>query len=194
MVADPRQFFASMSVEEYQTLSRNTPDARYEYADGVVTLMSGGTSEHADIAGNIYVEFHAQFQSGPCHVYNSDMRVQVSETRYYFPDITITCDVADRQRGVDMVQSPRVVVEVLSPSTIAKDRGEKFIAYQSCLSIQEYVLVSTHTPCVEVYRRGDKNGAKWTYQRYGQEEVVMLESVDVCLPMPVIYHNIKLEL
>ena len=91
------------------------------------------------------------------------------------------------------MRGPRVVVEVLLPSTVAKDSGEKFIAYQACASIQEYVLVSTHTACVEVYRRGDKDGAKWAYQRYGPEEVVMLESVDVYLPMSVIYRNIKLE-
>lgn len=180
-----------MSVEEYLEVDRAASDARYEYIDGLLTLLAGGTSEHADIAGNVYVALREQFQSGPCHVFNSDMRVQVSETCYFYPDVTITCDVADRQRGVDIVKSPRVIVEVLSKSTAAKDRGEKFIAYLACPSIQEYVLVSTLVPCVEIYRREDEAGAKWAYQRYRPGEDVLLESVDVSLPVDVIYQGIK---
>lgn len=180
-----------MSVEEYFQLDYTYPNLKYEYHDGVVRLMAGGTGEHATIAINTYVALDLHFQSGPCFVRSSDMRVQVSaENDYYFPDVTISCDVADRRRGTKLIRSPRVVVEVLSPSTEKFDRTDKMQVYQACPTIQEIVLISQFAPFVEVFRRNEQDRASWSRTTYGPGEVVAFESVDVYVSMEEIYRKI----
>src|SRR5574337_447880 len=114
----------TMSVEQYFELEENNPDIRYEYQDGYVYMMSGGSANHATISGNIYAILRSLLRGSPCRVYNSDMKVRVSEKRYFHPDVTVTCDPRDRGTA-DVIQSPRLVVEGLSPSTEARDRGRK---------------------------------------------------------------------
>src|SRR5690349_11092570 len=106
-----------MTVQEYFRLDYTIPNEKYEYQDGMIRLMAGGSKEHDDIAFNTRLALKQQFQSGPCSVQGSDMRVQVAENTYFYPDVTVSCDVADRRRGIKVIQSPRIVVEVLSPST-----------------------------------------------------------------------------
>src|SRR5713226_6653911 len=118
-----------MTVQEYFRLDYAYPDAKYEYQDGMIRLMSGGSKAHEDIALNIRLALRIQFQSGPCSVQGSDMRVQVAEGTYFLPDVTLTCDVADRQLTTTLIRSPRVVIEVLSPSTEKTDRTSKLKAY-----------------------------------------------------------------
>ncbi len=104
----------TISVEEYFELEENNPDTRYEYLDGYVYMMSGGSANHAAISGNIYAILKNALRGGPCRVYNSDMKVRVSEQRYFHPDVTVSCDSRDRGT-TSVLQSPRLVVEVLSP-------------------------------------------------------------------------------
>jgi len=92
-----------MSAKEYLTLDATFPNTRYEYHNGMVRLIFGGSAAHATIAGNIYIELRLQFRSGPCTVYNSDMRVLVAEGTYYLPDVSVTCNVDDRRRGLKPV-------------------------------------------------------------------------------------------
>lgn len=146
------QHQAPMTVQEYFLLEESDPDTRYEYADGHVYMMSGGSANHATISGNIYALLRGLLRGGPCRAYNSDMRVQVSETRYFHPDVTVSCDPRDRGT-TDLIQSPRIVVEVLSPSTEVRDRGRKLQYYLACPSIEEYLLVSSRSRRVETYRR-----------------------------------------
>src|SRR5690348_8726321 len=102
-----------MSVEAYLQLDRNTPDAKYEYLDGVARLMSGGSAGHDRIAYNIRAALEENFLSGPCTVFGSDMQTLVgtkSDGRPdYYPDVTVSCDVADRRRDNQLIQSPRIV-------------------------------------------------------------------------------------
>jgi Uma2 family endonuclease len=155
-----------MTVREYFALDYAFPDAKYEYQDGCVRLMSGGTKAHDDIAFNTRFALKQQFRSGPCSVQGSDMRVQVSEATYFFSDVTVTCDVADQRRDNKIIRSPRIVVEVLSPSTEKKDRNEKLRAYQACPTIQEIVLISRFAPYVEVFRRREEDGSEWDHVFY----------------------------
>ena len=114
-----------MSVEEYFELEENNPDTRYEYLDGYVYMMSGGSANHATISGNIHAILRSLLHGGPCRAYNSDMsdmKVRVSEKRYSHPDVIVSCDPRDRGT-VDLIQSPRLVVEVLSPGTEAQRPG-----------------------------------------------------------------------
>src|SRR5437899_7774639 len=129
-----------ISPEEYLEIDRASLNVKYEYEDGRMYAMSGGTIEHAQIAQNLIGALTAHFGEGPCRAFSSDMRVQVAAGKYYLPDVVVTCNPEDIQRGVDIIRSPRFVMEVLSPSTETRDRGKKLITYQACPSIQEYVL------------------------------------------------------
>lgn len=121
----------TMSVEEYFQLEENNPDTRYEYLDGYAYMMSGGSANHATISGNIYAILKNLLRGGPCRAYNSDMKVRVSEKLYFHPDVTVSCDARDRGTA-DFIQSPRIVVEVLSASTEAYDRGRKLQQAMRC--------------------------------------------------------------
>ncbi len=185
-----------MTLAEYFQLDITVPTRKYEYQGGRVRLMAGGSKAHDDIAFNMRAALKQQFLSGPCFVQGSDMRVQVSEAdgTYVYPDVTISCDVADRRRGNKLIRSPRVVVEVLSPSTERDDRTSKLLAYQACPTIHEVVLISQFAPHVEVYRRREE-GTEWGYTFYGPglEEEVVLESVDVTVSLAEIYQGIDFD-
>jgi Uma2 family endonuclease len=185
-----------MSVEAYLQLDQSTPDAKYEYLDGVARLMAGGSAEHDRIAYNIRAALEENFLSGPCTIFGSDMQTLVgmkSDGRpdYYYPDVTVSCDVADRRRGNKLIQAPRIVVEVLSPSTEHIDRGRKLKTYKAYPSVQEIMLVSQFARHVEVYRRGEDD--TWTYALYGPDGGVELSSVDVAITMDEIYKRINFD-
>src|SRR5579859_1743630 len=139
MATNPQ--YSYITLEEYWELDRNS-DVRYEYIDGEVTMMSGGSLRHADISNNIVTLLKARLRGSSCRAYNSDVRVQVPLNRYVFPDATVTCSAEDRDEDV-LIKFPRVIVEVLSPSTELADRVKKLRIYQQCPTIQEYMLVST---------------------------------------------------
>jgi Uma2 family endonuclease len=176
-----------MTVEEYLELDRNSPDVRYEYIDGQVRMMSGGTADHATIAGNIFSILRAALRRTSCRVYNSDMRVRVSETKYVYPDVTVSCDEKDRGQ-IDILESPTFVVEVLSPGTEGYDRGEKSWYYRAHPTIQEYMIVSAHHPVVEVFRKG-KDGL-WLLSTLRLNDEVQLASLEVNFPVKEVYEYI----
>src|SRR5260370_31369452 len=155
MLVDPHRLF--MGVEEYLELDRNSLDARYEYIDGVVTMLAGGTTNHSRICVNVVSLLQAALRGSPCEVFNSDLRVSISSTRYVLPDASVSCDPGDLEGEDDIIYSPCVIVEVLSSSTEATDRGKKFRYYHSCPSIQEYVLISTQEQADDFYRRASDN-------------------------------------
>ncbi len=181
MVANPQRHW--MSVEEYLELERNSPDTRYEYLDGEVIAMAGGTIDHERIALNI-VKWLDDRLEHPCHVHTTDIKVQLNASRYTYPDVHVSCEDADWQGKLEALRSPRLIIEVLSPSTEAYDRGRKFLRYQELASIQEYMLVNWQRQLVEVYRR--ENG-KWIYQHYEPDENVEFASLQLEMPMSVIY-------
>jgi Uma2 family endonuclease len=185
MVAHPQQ--QKISVEDYFLLDQ-TSEIRYEYLDGYAYAMSGGTIAHARIAFTLAKLLDTKLIEGPCRVHTSDVRVQLSEARYVYPDVTVSCDVADHQEQETTIHAPHLVVEVLSPSTEAYDRGQKFLAYQKCATIQEYVLVNTRQQLIEVFRR---QATIWTYQRFESGQVVHLESLDIQLPVTAIYERVS---
>ena len=179
----------TMSVEEYFELEENNPDTRYEYLDGYVYMMSGGSANHATISGNIYTILKNFLRGGPCRVYNSDMKVRVSEKRYFHPDVTVTCDPRDRGTA-DLIQSPRLVIEVLSPSTEAHDRGRKLQCYLACPSIEEYLLVDTRSVRIEIYRKEQK---KWVYDAFEADDEVELTTLGVHFPVIDAYEDVIFE-
>ncbi|HEU0000668.1 MAG TPA: Uma2 family endonuclease [Ktedonobacteraceae bacterium] len=187
MVAQPHR--SLMSVEDYLTLDRESVDARYEYIDGYAYMMSGGTLNHSTICINITSLFRNLLRDSSCRVYNSDARVHLSAMRYVYPDATISCDESDRGTG-DTINSPRLIVEVLSPSTEAYDRGQKFIYYRSCPTILEYVLVDTKLQAIDVYRRASAN--LWTLHIFGPGDQIELASINARFPIAAFYEGVAL--
>ena len=176
-----------MTVEEYLALDRNSENIRYEYIDGVVTMLAGGTANHSRICASITGELIAALRGRRCHVFTSDMRVSISATRYVYPDVSVSCDQRDIQEKGDIIHSPCLIIEVLSPSTMYKDRRQKFLYYQACRSVQEYVLVSTDEQAVDIYRRA--NEELWTVHLFGPGDDVELKSIGLVVPIETIYEN-----
>jgi Uma2 family endonuclease len=187
MATFPEQLY--MTVEEYFELCRNNPDVRYEYIDGQVTMLAGGSLDHSRIASNINRILGTLLLDGPCQTFTSDAALQVSASRYVLPDIAVTCDERDHQ-GKDYLQYPCLLFEVLSPTTEKADRGRKFAYYRNVPTIREYVLVDSLEVSIEVFHREDEH--MWTYRIFEQGEDVLLSSLDIRLSVRDIYRNVIL--
>lgn len=184
-----------MSLEDFFRLIENNSDARYEYLDGEISLMTGGTARHALIGSNLNYILRKALEGSPCLVYNSDAYVQVTEKYCVCPDVTISYDPRDRDDLADedelkVLQYPRIVIEVLSPSTEAKDRGIKSEQYQSCSTMQEFLLVETQSAKIQLYRR--TTGNLWTVQFFRLHEEIELSSIGVTFPVARVYENTRL--
>jgi Uma2 family endonuclease len=176
-----------MTVDEWRELERATPDAKYEYVDGQVYLMSGGSLAHSRISSNTVRAFEDALADGPCYVYNSDASVRLTGSRYTYPDISVSCDPADQPTIEQLqVQAPRVVVEVLSDSTEGKDRIRKANLYRACPTIQEYVLIATKYQAVEVQRRA---GDEWTLHLFSPDDEIELASLGIRFPLAILYRG-----
>lgn len=177
-----------MTVEEYFQLD-NDPSAKYEYVDGYAVVMSGGSLNHSRIAVNILYEFRSRMQTGPCQAYNSDAKVIIpARGNYLLSDVTVSCDPDDNNGNDQAIRSPRLIIEVLSPSTQSDDRGTKFLQYLTLPSLQEYVLVSSRFQFVEIYRR--QADEKWEYQGYKPDQAVEFKSLNIQLTFAEIYKNV----
>lgn len=174
---------APMTVAEYLAMEA-AGDVKHEYVDGVVHAMAGGTITHDRIANNIRAALVAHLGDGPCIPLGPDVRLRVSPTIYYYPDALVICDEALDPAAIEII-TPRLVVEVLSDGTEARDRGDKFADYQTLPTVEEYVLVGTRRRVVERYRRAD--GGRWTYYRQGYDEMVTLELVGLTIPVAQCY-------
>ena len=134
-----------MSEAAFHELEHLSPDRKYEYLNGMAYLVSAGSVAHDRITRNVGYALDSQLRTGPCRAFGVDVQVLLRTKKdgkkyYVYPDATVSCDAADRRPENMLIESPRVVIEVLSPSTEARDRGVKFKAYQGCPTMQEIVL------------------------------------------------------
>ncbi len=173
-----------MSVDQWRDLLHSSR-VKYEYSDGWVSAMAGGTATHSRIAVSLTHDLEDTLGDGPCRVYNSDIAVRLSPTEYRFPDASVTCDEHDQGEVTD-IASPRLLVEVLSDSTEREDRTVKARLYRACPTVEEYAFIVTRYRAVEVYRRV---GEVWTAEVYLPEDTVALHSIDVRLPVDALYRN-----
>jgi len=175
-----------ISLEEYHEIERNS-EVKYEYADGHIYEMSGETVGHSRIAINMITALGLHLRGNVCRVFNSDIKVLPlgDENPTYHPDVTVTCNPDDCQDDSTAISSPRLIIEVLSPSTFARDRDEKFDVYLACPTVEEYVMVSSHHQRVEVYHRESVN--TWGNIQYTAGEVITLTSVGLTIPVAEIY-------
>lgn len=172
--------------------SERNADVKSEFLDGEIFAMAGASREHNLIAANIVRELGNQLLDRPCNAYSSDLKVRIERVNTYtYPDITVACDpeqFEDRHR--DVLLNPLVIIEILSESTEAYDRGRKFAHYQFIPSLLEYILISQHLPRVERFIR--QKDATWIYSRYdGMNDIVSIESVGCELAVSEIYRKIS---
>ena len=186
MAVEHSAHYERMSLEEYLTLVEQDPEHAYEYLDGRVYMMTGGSPDHSIIGSNLNGLLQAFLRGRRCIVYNSDVYVQLSEHYRVCPDVTVSCDPRDRG-AQEVIRYPSLVAEVLSPTTEARDRGQKSLQYRSCPSIQEYLLISSEFPLVEVFRR-EKQGF-WSLYTLGLDDTIELTSLDLRFPVAELYQN-----
>ena len=180
-----------ITPQEYLALERKAA-YKSEYLDGHIIAMSGASFKHSLIISNISGELHLQFKGRGCSVHTNDMRVRPNpRDSYFYPDVVVVCGEPQfEDEAFDTLLNPIVIIEVLSPSTEAYDRGEKFRRYQQLASLKEYVLVSQDKVWVEHHRR---HGAQWILSHYRSlEEVLPLTSIGCEVPLSDIYARVIL--
>ncbi|WP_161982204.1 Uma2 family endonuclease [Dictyobacter alpinus] len=163
---------------------------RYEFIAGVMYDMTGSSPEHADISSNLEYLLKEQLgRSGPCRVYR-EQYVFIPGQPSVVPDVVVTCDVGDRDKEKRMrpfkIRSPLIAIEVLSPSTEAYDRVEKFARYQHSPTLEVYILVSQDEKHVEMYRRA----TGWVQERFQEDQMIELDQLDLELPLSSIYEGV----
>ena len=181
-----------LTPEEYLAFERKAM-TKHEYISGEIIAMSGASLAHIFITGDIFGELRDQLKGGRCKAAASDLRVKVSETgSYFYPDVVVFCGkplTEDNQ--FDMILNPTIIFEVLSPSTEAYDRGEKFSHYQQIDSLREYILVSQDKVHVEHYLR---QGSQWPLTEfYELADVIRLASIECELCLRDIYSGVDLK-
>lgn len=175
--------------DEYLALDRGA-EFKSEYRDGRIVAMTGATVAHVTLAGNVFGGLHARLRGSPCRALMSDMRVQVGGgRRYTYPDVTAVCGEPRFMDGtLDTLTNPVLIVEVLSPSTEAYDRGEKFLHYRTIDSLQEYVLVAQDRVLAERFVRA---GEFWTLSSLTDLDAELeFTSVGCSIPLREIYENV----
>ncbi|MBI1764721.1 MAG: Uma2 family endonuclease [Acidobacteria bacterium] len=188
MSALPKKLY---TLEQYLELDKNSEE-KYEFFDGEVFAMAGGSLEHNTISANVIRSLGNKLEGTACRVLSSDMRLKVPlALPYRYPDATVVCGepVIEKLQGQPMLLNPVLIVEVLSDSTEAYDLGKKFTAYQSIESFREYLLIAQDRPHVIQYVQ--QEGGKWLRsEHHGLDAVLELEALDFSLPLNEIYQRV----
>lgn len=188
-----RQFIEQDRYTEEQYLAwEETAAEKSEYVDGEIRAMSGGSEPHASIPMNLSALLWNALRGRGCRVLSSDMKVWTAGA-FYYPDLSVVCGPSTyRGRNNHTITNPIVVIEVLSPSTEPKDRGEKFIRYQQIETLRFYLLVSQTEPRVELFERGE-NG-HWDYSMVaGLEKALQIAPLGVTLALSEIYDQVEFD-
>jgi Uma2 family endonuclease len=182
------------SIEEYLQFEEQA-EQKHEYHNGNVLPMSGGTIEHNQIAANMIAEIKIALrkQRKSCMVTTSDMKIWLETAqRFVYPDVSVICETPQfYQKHRDALTNPLLLVEVLSESTEAYDRGKKFERYSLLPFFREYILVNQYEPSVEVFFRDHDRPDDWQYHREtGLDSVIHLKSIDCRIALKEIYELI----
>ncbi len=181
-----------MTVEEYRAIAE-TSEERYEYCNGEIITMSGGSSSHSCIAVDITTFLNIAVRDTNFQIFNGDLRIWISSFNHgtYADVLVINGEPEFNADRTDEILNPLLIVEVLSPSTEGYDRGDKFRKYRSIPSFCEYLLVSQIETYVEKYHRQNDND-RWELQICDRiDQAIHLQSLNIELPMQEIYRRIK---
>ncbi|RTL22465.1 MAG: Uma2 family endonuclease [Burkholderiales bacterium] len=152
---------------------------RHEYVDGEVFNMSGAEDRHVTVALNAAMALRQHTTGSPCRVFMTDMKLQVASSKaYFYPDVFVTCSAADRASPL-VKQEATLIIEVLSPSTAAYDRGAKFAHYRGIPTLQEYALIDIDLRRTDVYRKGAEG--LWVLHPFEAGQAVTLASADLTI-------------
>lgn len=177
------------TAEDYLLLERSAL-YKSEFRDGQIHAMTGASREHNLVAVNIAGELRDQLKKRPCEAYINDMRVKAAEARsYHYPDIAVVCGAPQFEDAhVDTLLNPTVLIEVLSPSTEAYDRGGKFTHYRKIPTLCEYLLVAQDQPSIEHYVR--QEGGWVLTEAVGLDASVSLDSIGCALSLREVYDKV----
>ena len=166
------------SAADYLAWEAAQPE-RHEFVDGEVFAMAGAEDRHVTVAGNLYITLRQHLSGSACRTYMSDMRLHVAAANsYFYPDVLVTCSPLDHASAMVKAE-PKLIAEVLSPTTAAYDRGLKFGHYRRLPSLEEYLLVDLDTRVTDCYRKGADG--LWVLHPFARGEAVELASVALTL-------------
>ena len=176
-----------VSPEDYLAGEKVSP-IKHEYKQGEIYAMAGAKKAHVIISGNAFALLRNHLRGSGCMPYVADVKVRIEAANcYYYPDVAVTCDERDSNTDEDFIIYPRLIVEVLSPSTAAFDRGEKFADYRTSESLQEYVLINQERVSVECFRRNAEG--LWVLYPYSQGQEVQFSSVNFSCAIETLYED-----
>ena len=179
-----------LSVEEYLAFERAS-DTKHEYDDGEMIAFAGASRRHNLVGGNTFRHLGNQLEGRPCEVYMTGMRVRVAPTKYVYPDVVVVCgepEFADEE--FDILLNPTVVIEVLSPSTESRDRGDKLQYYSVLESVKDYQLIDQDRIRVDHYIKQSRS--EWNLRVYTEaEDDIEIASIGCKLSVAAIYARVK---
>ncbi len=177
------------TIAEYLELERQT-GVKFEYEDGEVFAMAGGTANHSRISTNVTGELRQVLKRKLCNEYNSDLKIAINEEKYRYADASVICGPVEYyDENPEAAKNPLLIVEVLSESSESYDRGEKFKKYRQIPTFREYVLIEQRFPLVEVFFKIDEK--TWQYRVYEQlDQMVQLNSIEAEIPLAELYSGV----
>ena len=179
-----------LTVEQYLALEAES-EIRHEYIDGDIFPMTGGTLNHDDITMNLTLTLGAQLIGSNCRLHTSHMRVGVSPTRYVYPDLSAVCGDAETDHGTTTLLNPVFVAEVISPSSIERDRTTKLELYGTVPSIQGYLILDQARVFAQWHTRTESG---WHLQQFSDlDDEIELQPLDCTLTLAQVYRNVNLE-
>lgn len=187
MIAIPSGF----SPQEYLAIERENI-IRHEYQRGLVYAMAGGSDDHDELSLNLIELLRQKLRDRGCSVRSGNVKVNYADLFFYYPDVFVTCDPRDRDDRY-VKRYPKLIAEVLSPSTEKFDRGQKFEDYQQIESLEEYILIAQDEMQVECRRRiKDASSNHWQTVIYGVGDRVILRSVEIEIAIEELYRGVSL--
>ncbi len=175
--------------EQYLEMDRKA-EHRSEYVNGEILAMAGASRVHNLVVTNLVREISLALRGRPCETYSNDMRVQISATRYSYPDIVVGCEPRFIDGQLDTLLNPVVIMEVLSPTTAKDDRSWKFAHCRRLETLTEYVMLSQFQPFAEQYTR-EENGRWVLTEVAGLGAVLRLPAVGCDLPLAAVYERVE---
>ncbi|MEO6328765.1 MAG: Uma2 family endonuclease [Ginsengibacter sp.] len=180
------------SIQEYLEMEKDSLE-KHEYYKGEIFAMAGAGNLHNVIFKNTYGNLYLMLKGKNCQPYGSDMRIHIPENSLFtYPDISIICgDIRNSGEDEDTVTQPAIIIEILSPSTKSYDRGQKFMLYRAIRTLKEYILIDSESIHVEHFAI-NKEGLWQLKEHNSQEEKIIIETVNVQLPLQDVYEGSKL--
>ncbi|KOP25008.1 hypothetical protein AMR41_16400 [Hapalosiphon sp. MRB220] len=181
------QSHSYLSPEEYLEKEKSSP-IKHEYIQGQIYAMSGASDAHVTITANLVTLLRNHIRGSGCRIYVADMKTRIETLNtFYYPDIMVTCDQRDTKFEYFKCY-PSLIIEVLSPSTEAFDRGDKFNDYQELETLQEYVLISQTRQRIDCFRRNSED--RWVLYSYRENQDLELTSVNFSCSVAEVYEDV----